>query len=53
MIIKIKDKEYKVREARTEEQKKKGLQGITELPKDEGMLFFFDPLEEVSLNNPI
>lgn len=40
--IEIGDKEYKVREAKTEEEKQKGLQGIKELPKDEGMLFYFD-----------
>lgn len=49
ITIKIKDKEYKVREARTEEQRRKGLQGIEELPEDEGMLFYFDPPEEVSM----
>ena len=48
-IIKIKDKEYKVQEARTFEQKKKGLQGIENLPENEGMLFYFDPPEEVSM----
>lgn len=49
ITIKINNKEYKVKEARTEEQKKKGLQGIEELPEDEGMLFYFDPPEEVSM----
>lgn len=47
--IKIKNKEYKVKEARTSEQKKKGLQGIEELSENEGMLFYFDPPEEVSM----
>ena len=47
--IKIKDKEYKVQEARTLEQRKKGLQGVAELPENEGMLFYFDPPEEVSM----
>lgn len=49
ITIKIKDKEYKVKEARTEEQRRKGLQGTEELPEDEGMLFYFDPPEEVSM----
>lgn len=47
--IKIKDKEYKVTEARTQEQRRKGLQGVENLPEDEGMLFYFDPPEEVSM----
>lgn len=47
--IKINDREYRVREARTEQQKKKGLQGVNELSQDEGMLFYFDPPEEVSM----
>lgn len=47
--IEIGDRTYKVREAKTEEEKEKGLQGITELPEDEGMLFYFDPPEDVSM----
>lgn len=47
--ITIGDKEYKVREARTEEERQKGLSGIKELPQDEGMLFYFDPSEKVSM----
>ena len=42
-------KEYNVKEAHTEEDKRKGLQGVTELPKNEGMLFFFDEPQEVSI----
>lgn len=49
MLIKIGNKKYNVKEARTEEEKEKGLQGITKLPEDEGMLFFFDPPEDVSM----
>ncbi len=49
ITIKIGNKEYKVKEARTEEEKEKGLQGITELPEDEGMLFYFNPPEDVSM----
>ena len=48
--IHIGDKEYNVKEVHTEEEKKrKGLQGVTELPKNEGMLFFFDEPQEVSM----
>lgn len=45
--IKIGDKEYKVKEATSTEEKAKGLQGIDELPEDGGMLFYFDPPEDV------
>lgn len=48
-LIEIGNKKYKVQEARTEEEKEKGLQGVTELPEDEGMLFYFDPPEDVSM----
>ena len=47
--IHIGDKEYNVKEAHTEEEKRKGLQGVTELPKNEGILFFFDEPQEVSM----
>ena len=47
--IHIGDKEYNVKEAHTEEEKRKGLQGVTELLKNEGMLFFFDEPQEVSM----
>lgn len=49
ITIEIRNKKYKVQEARTEEEKEKGLQGVTELPEDEGMLFYFDPPEDVSM----
>lgn len=49
MVIKIGNREYKVREAKTEKEKIEGLQGVEKLPKDEGMLFYFDPNEEVSM----
>lgn len=48
MEIRISNKTYKVKEANTSEEKEKGLQGVKELPKDEGMLFYFDPPEDVS-----
>lgn len=41
-------KEYKVKEAVTESEKAKGLQGIDSLPKNEGMLFIFSPPQDVS-----
>ena len=49
ITIEIGNKKYKIQEARTEEEKEKGLQGVTELPEDEGMLFYFDPPEDVSM----
>lgn len=48
-FIKIGNREYKVKEAKTEQEKIKGLQNIEKLPKDEGMLFYFDPSEEISM----
>lgn len=47
MEVTINDKTYKVKEVHSEEEKAKGLQGVTELPEDEGMLFYFDPPEDV------
>lgn len=49
ITIEIGNKKYKVQEARTEKEKEKGLQGVMELPEDEGMLFYFDPPEDVSM----
>lgn len=47
--IKIGDKEYKVKVVTSEEDKTTGLQGIKELPENEGMLFdFSDDPKEVS-----
>lgn len=48
MKIEIGDKEYNVTCARTEEERIKGLQGVTELKEDEGMLFFFDEPQTVA-----
>ena len=48
-MIKVNDTEYIVKEARTEEQKRKGLQGVEHLPENEGMLFYYDPPETVSM----
>lgn len=49
ITIDLNNKQYTVEEARTEEQRKKGLQGKEELKSNEGMLFYFDPPQEVSM----
>lgn len=46
--IKIGSKEYTVKVAKTGDEKEQGLQGVTELPENEGMLFEFDEPDEVS-----
>lgn len=46
--IEIGDKKYNVQIAKTEEEMSKGLQGVKELPDDEGMLFCFEKPEEQS-----
>lgn len=43
----VRNKKYKVFIARTEEQKERGLSVMEELPEDEGMLFPYDPPEDV------
>lgn len=47
--IKINSTTYNVEVAITDEEREKGLQNITELPKNEGMLFVFNDSEEVSM----
>lgn len=47
MKIEIGDREYNVTCARTEEGRMKGLQGVTEMKDDEGMLFFFEEPQTV------
>lgn len=49
MVLKIGNKEYIVREAKTNEEKVKGLSKVEKLPENEGMLFYFDPDEEISM----
>lgn len=49
ITVEINDKKYKVKEAKTPEEQEKGLQGVKELPEDEGMLFYFDSPQEVSM----
>lgn len=46
--IKINNKEYKVDLADTDELKIKGLQGVTELPENQGMLFVYDDSEDMA-----
>jgi uncharacterized membrane protein (UPF0127 family) len=46
--ISIGSKEYIVTLAQSEEEKETGLQGVTELPENEGMLFIFDTPDEIS-----
>ena len=43
--ISIGTKQYKVKLAETEEQHMNGLQGVSELPENEGMLFVFSDTE--------
>lgn len=49
MTITLNDKQYSVKEAKTEEERRQGLKGVKDLPEDEGMLFYFDPPQEVSM----
>lgn len=46
--IQIANKQYTVKLAETDAQKETGLQNITSLPENSGMLFVFDEPEEVS-----
>ena len=46
-MIRIGNKEYNVKEVTTPGDKAKGLSGVESLPEDEGMLFIFDPPEDV------
>lgn len=41
-VIEVNGKEYKVQIADTEETREQGLQNVSNLPEDEGMLFVFD-----------
>lgn len=48
MIIELGDNTYNVKEAKTDEEKAKGLSGIKSLPKNEGMIFYFDEPQSTS-----
>ena len=47
--IALGNKRFKVKEAKTSEDKQKGLQNVTELPKDEGMIFYWDEPQRVEI----
>lgn len=48
MEVKINNNTYNLKEAKTDQEKEHGLQGISKLPKNEGMIFYFDPPQKVS-----
>lgn len=43
------EKKFKVREAKTSEDKERGLQNIDSLPKNEGMIFYWDEPQRVEM----
>ena len=45
--VEVNGKEFKVKIAKTDEERIKGLQGVKKLPEDEGMLFIFDEPQTV------
>ena len=47
--IKLGDKEFNVKEARTQEEKQKGLMNVKELPSNEGMIFSYDEPDLVQM----
>ena len=47
MIVEINDDKYNVKVITSKDDMSKGLQGVTELPKDEGLLFVFDEPQTV------
>ena len=47
MKVTVEDKEYNVKVAKSDEDKIRGLQGVKNLPKDEGMLFIYDEPQTV------
>ena len=47
--IKLGDKEYNVKEAKTQEEKQKGLMNVEELPSNEGMIFYYDQPDLVEM----
>ena len=48
ITIELGDREYKVREADDAVSRAKGLSGITKLPEDGGMIFYFNKPQKVS-----
>lgn len=53
--IKLGDKEYNVKEAKTQEEKEKGLINVKELPSNEGMIFYYNEpdLVEIWMKNTL
>ena len=47
--IKLGNKEYNVKEAKSIEERRDGLQNVKELPQDEGMIFYFDTPQNVEM----
>jgi uncharacterized membrane protein (UPF0127 family) len=47
VTVEINNKQYKCKVAESNEDRIKGLQGVKEMPKDEGMLFVFDKPDTV------
>lgn len=47
--ITLGDQTFHVKEAKTEEEKKHGLMNVDSLPKDEGMIFYWDEPQDVSM----
>lgn len=47
--IELGNREYNVQEAKSMEEMQKGLQGVKELPQDEGMIFYFDQPQLVEM----
>jgi hypothetical protein len=47
--ITLGDKHFKVEEAASSKERRDGLQGITELPPDGGMIFYFDEPDLVEM----
>jgi len=45
--VKIGDKEFNLKEAKTEEEKEQGLMGVEHLEENEGMIFYYDSPQEV------
>lgn len=53
--IKLGDKEYNVKEAKTQEEKEKGLMYVKELPSNEGIIFYYNEpdLVEIWMKNTL
>lgn len=49
MKINIGNKSFDVKEAKTDAERRKGLQNIESLPEDEGMIFYYDYPQEVCM----